>query len=246
MKKKKTNTLIIVALATLANVQAVMAGSPELTPSTASTIAASVEVGYASTNMWRGQDIGQNEASAVVTGSIALPADINFSLIGDYSNSQSTVANQGDLSAVFSKDIADFRFSASYTWFSSGFVTNTGGASQEVGLGVSKTIGPVDLSLTQYIAVDGDNNGYGEFSVDYKNSFGLPFTLDLNASLGYLAEQGEATYVETTLSTEIDTTFCGIVAVPFVSYSISLSEFQGANGNTENEFFGGIAFKRTF
>ena len=244
---KKLNTLFtIVALATLANVQVVMAGSPQLTPSPSPTIDASVEIGYSSTNMWRGQDIGQNEASAVITGSIALPADINLSLIADYSNSQSIEDNQGDLSAVFSKDIADFRFSASYTWFSSGFVTNTGGAAQEVGLGVSRAVGPVDLSLTQYIAVEGDNNSYGEFSVDYKNSFGLPFTLDLNAALGYIAEQSKATYVETTLSTDIDTTFCGIVAVPFVAYSISLSDFQGANGNTENEFFGGIAFKRTF
>ena len=244
---KQLNTLFtIVALATLAK-----AGTSQLSIDTVTdkkpAITSSVEIGYSSTNMWRGQDIGQNEVSAVVTGSIELPADINLSLIADYSNSQSVEDNQGDLSAVFSKNINDlFLFSASYTWFSSGFVTNTGGASQEVGLGISKDIGPVSLSLTQYIAVEGDNNNYGEFSVGYSNSFGLPLTLDLNTSLGYVAEQGEATYVETTLSTKIDTTFCGIVAVPFVAYSISLSDFQGANGNTENEFFGGIAFKRAF
>jgi hypothetical protein len=206
----------------------------------------SVEVGYSSINMWRGQNIGPNEAFAAGTGSIVLPADINLSFIADYSNSQSTVDNQGDLSAAISKDFAGFRFSASYIWYTPSFVTNTGGAVQEVGIGVSKTIGPVDLSLTQYIAVEGDNNQYGEVTVDYKNNFGLPFTLDLNSVLGYIAEQGVATYLETTLSTEIDTTYRGIVALPFVAYSISLSNYQGANGYTDNSFVGGISFKRAF
>lgn len=203
---------------------------------------------YSSDKVWRGSDIGQNEAAATVATSFELPAEIKFDLNADYSVAEGadTVSDEAtDLTAVFSKSVSDYLLSLSYTWYSEGFNQSGNGSAQEVGLTVSKEVGPVTLSLTQFLAIEGDNNAYSEVKGEYSNDFNaLPVELDFTAKLGYLTQEAAFTHAEARISTDFTVTE-EIIAQPFIAYNVDLGEefvdtFSGDN------FFGGVQFKRTF
>jgi len=241
---KKLNTLIVMVAATaFAN-----AGTLEEVVIADNATSVDVTTEYSSERVWRGSDIGQNEAAATVATSIDLPADIGLALSADYSAAEgdTTISDEAtDLTAVFSKSVSDYLLSLSYTWYSEGFDQSGNGGAQEAGLSVSREVGPVTLSLTQYMAIEGDNNGYGELKGEYSNNFDvLPVELDFTARLGYLAQDSAFTHAEARISTDLPVTQ-GIVAQPFVAYSTDLGgEFVDAFSG--DNFFGGIQFKRSF
>jgi len=241
MKKQTQIVKIgIVALATLVNAYA---GTIEGAPSAATPV--TVETVYSSDNVWRGADLGANEASAIISTTTELPADVSLALSADYSNAETDAKDETtELSAIFSKEVADYLVSLSYTWYSQDYAGNEGQA-QEAGLTVSRAVGPIDLSLTQYVGLVGDNNGYSEFAATYSDDFGSSLTLDFRAELGYLAQEGQCTHFETTVSTDIPVVQ-GVTAVPFVSYSLGLDDSVGVHSDMKNLFFGGIEFKKSF
>jgi hypothetical protein len=241
---KKLNTLIVmVAAAAFAN-----AGTLEEAVVVDSATSVDVTTVYSSDRVWRGSDIGQNEAAATVATSLDLPADIGLALSADYSAAEGadTISDEAtDLTAVFSKSVSDYLLSLSYTWYSEGFDQSGTSKAQEVGLSVGKEIGPVSLVLTQYLALQGDNNDYSELAALHSNDFDvLPFELDFEARIGYLAQGADFTHAEARISTDLPVTQ-GIVAQPFVAYSTGLGgEFVDAFSG--DNFFGGIQFKRSF
>lgn len=241
---KKLNTLIVmVAAAAFAN-----AGTIEETVVVETPSIVDVSTSYNTDKVWRGSDIGQNEAVATLTTGFELPAQVGLDLSADYSlaeGSQTVSDEATDVTAVFSKSVADYLLSLSYTWYSEGFdqAGNKGG--QEAGLSVSKDVGPVNLTLTQYLAVQGDNNAYSEIKGVYSNDFGvLPKAVDFTTTVGYLAQDGAFTHAETRISTNVPVVE-GIVAQPFVAYSIDLGGEFVETFSGEN-FFGGVEFKRAF
>lgn len=204
-----------------------------------------VETGYSSENVWRGASLGRDEASALVSTTSSLPADVDLTLSADYSASDAQVKDeQTDLSAVFSKQISDYLVSLSYTWYSQDVAVG-GGQAQEAGLSVSRSLGPVDISLTQYVGLVGDNNSYSELSATYSDDFGSSILFDFRSELGYLAQEGKCTHFETRISTDIPVTQ-GVVAVPFIAYTLGLDDSVGVHSDMSNLFFGGIEFKRSF
>lgn len=242
---KKLNTLIVmVVAAAFAN-----AGTIEqLAATPAATAIVDVTTEYSSEKVWRGSDIGQNEAVATVTTDLELPAEIGLQLSADYSamDGTATTSNEAtDLTAVFSKSVSDYLLSLSYTWYSEGFDQSGNDGAQEVGLSVSRKVGPVNLTLTQYMAVEGDNNGYSELLGAYSSNFNvLPVELDFTARVGYLVQDSVFTHAEARISTDLPVVE-GIVAQPFVAYSTDLGGEFIDNFSGDN-FFGGIQFKRSF
>jgi hypothetical protein len=95
------------------------------------------------------------------------------------------------------------------------------------------------------MSIVGDNNAYSELAATYSDDFGSSLTLDFRAELGYLAQEGQCTHFETTISTDIPVVE-GVTAVPFVSYSLGLDDSVGVHSDMKNLFFGGIEFKKTF
>lgn len=242
---KKLNTLIVmVAAAAFAN-----AGTIEQATVVApATAIVDVTTEYSSEKVWRGSDVGANEAAATVTTDLELPAEIGLQLSADYSNVDGTTTTSDeatDLTAVFSKSVSDYLLSLSYTWYSEGFDQSGAGGAQEVGLSVSKKVGPVNLTLTQFVAVEGDNNGYSELAGAYSSNFNvLPVELDFAARVGYLVQDSAFTHAEARISTDLPV-IEGIVAQPFIAYSTDLGGEFIDNFSGDN-FFGGIEFKRSF
>jgi hypothetical protein len=242
---KKLNTLIVmVVAAAFAN-----AGTIEqLVVTPAATAIVDVTTEYSSEKVWRGSDVGANEAAATVTTDLELPAEIGLQLSADYSamDGTATTSNEAtDLTAVFSKSVSDYLLSLSYTWYSEGFDQSGNDGAQEVGLSVSRKVGPVNLTLTQYLAVEGDNNGYSELLGAYSSNFNvLPVELDFTARVGYLVQDSVFTHAEARISTDLPVVE-GIVAQPFVAYSTDLGGEFIDNFSGDN-FFGGIQFKRSF
>lgn len=241
---KKLNTLIVMTAA----VAFANAGTLEETTVVTGIPTIDVTTEYSSDRVWRGSDIGQNEAAATVTTDLELPAEIKLALSADYSSAEGTdtISDEAtDLTAVFSKNVSDYLLSLSYTWYSEGFNQSGDGSAQEVGLSVSKEVGPVTLSLTQFLAVEGDNNAYSELKGKYSNDFNvLPVELDFTAKLGYLAQDAAFTHAEALISADFAVTE-GIIAQPFVAYSAALGgEFVDAFSG--DNFFAGVQFKRSF
>ena len=220
----------------------------QLVVTPAATAIVDVTTEYSSEKVWRGSDVGANEAAATVTTDLELPAEIGLQLSADYSamDGTATTSNEAtDLTAVFSKSVSDYLLSLSYTWYSEGFDQSGNDGAQEVGLSVSKKVGPVNLSLTQYLAVEGDNNAYSELAGAYSSNFNvLPVELDFTARVGYLVQDSVFTHAEARISTDLPVVE-GIVAQPFVAYSTDLGGEFIDNFSGDN-FFGGIQFKRSF
>lgn len=239
---KNTIKLIKVgSIATFMAVSGVHAGQA----AAESTLPVVVETGYSSDRVWRGASLGEDAANAVVSTTTALPAEVVLDLSANYSNSDSEIKDeQTDLSAVFSKKVSDYLVSLSYTWYSQDQAVG-GGQAQEVGLTVSRAVGPVNVSLTQYVGLVGDSSSYNEISAAYSNNFGSSMKFDFRSELGYLAQEGKCTHFETRISTDIPVTN-EVVAVPFVAYSLGLDDSVGMHSDMSNLFFGGVEFKRTF
>jgi hypothetical protein len=243
---KTKNILKIVAI--LGVCTNMYAGNIEQAVVVENTPTVDVTTEYSSDKVWRGSDLGQNEAAATVATSLDLPADVGLTLSADYSLAEgaATVSDEAtDLTAVFSKSVSDYLLSLSYTWYSEGFDQSGASKAQEVGLSVGREIGPVSLVLTQYLALEGDNNDYSELAALYSNDFNaLPVELDFEARVGYLAQGADFTHAELRVSTDLPVTE-GIIAQPFVAYSTDLGgEFIDAFSG--DNFFGGIQFKRSF
>jgi len=240
---KKLNTLIVMVAATaFAN-----AGTIEQPEVVANAPIVDVTTEYSSEKVWRGSDVGTNEAAATVTTDLELPAEIGLQLSADYSTVDGTTTSDEatDLTAVFSKSVSDYLVSLSYTWYSEGFDQSGDGGAQEAGLSVSKKVGPVNLTLTQYLAIEGDNNAYSELAGAYSSNFNvLPVELDFSARVGYLVQDSVFTHAEARISTDLPV-IEGIVAQPFIAYSTDLGGEFIDNFSGDN-FFGGVQFKRSF
>lgn len=241
----KTVIKLIMAVAAAAFVNA---GTIETTEVDSSSIV-EVSTGYSTDKIWRGTDLGQTEGDVTVVTSFELPVDTTLTVGGNYSlieGSNTTASDEAtELSAALSKDIADYLVSLSYTWYSEGFDRLGVGEAQELGLSVSREIGSVTLTLSQYLAVQGNNNGYSEVSLLHSNNLNvLPFELDFTARVGYLTEVGDFSHAEIRVSADLPVVE-GIIAQPFVAFNTDLGgEF--VQSFTGDNFFGGIQFKRSF
>lgn len=208
----------------------------------------SLETTYASDKVWRGSDLGQNQAEAVLSTSFDLPAEIALGLSAAYetANSDLPTEEETQLTAVFSKSIEQYLLGLSYTWYSEDFDKTGSGQAQEVGLSVARQLGPVGVCLTQYLATEGDNNAYSELALLYSNDFDvLPIEVKFRGELGYKAQDNSFTHAEVRVFTELPVVG-DVVASPFVAYNVQLGDNFITERDSNNLLFGGLEFKKSF
>ena len=241
MKNKHTNKLLAMIISCM-TLNAMAGDVSHLTVTGSESIVDST-VGYASEYVWRGAHVGDAVTSASVGTAFELPTDITLG-INTWYNMTDTDNDEFIGSVAVSKSVADYLVSLSYIWYSVDF-DRTSGESQELGLTVSRSVGSVDLALTQYLALEGDNNSYSELAAKYSTDFNaLPFAVDFYGEVGYVAEHGKLTHALAKVSTDIPV-FEEVVASPFVAASVSLSEASGVRSSS-NYLFAGLEFKRSF
>lgn len=239
---KHTNKLIAMAVG-LMSLNAYAGDLAETVVYTSDTFV-DANVGYASEYVWRGAHVGDDVTSTNMSTSFSLPSDLSLD-VGAWYNMTDTDNDEFIGSFAVSKSVSDYLIALSYTWYSVDF-DRTSGEAQEVGLTVSRYVGPVNVSLTQYVALEGDNNSYSQLAAQYSSDFDvLPFVVDFYGEAGYLAEQGKFTHVLAKISTDIPV-IQDVVASPFVAGSVALSDASSASVPTSNYLFAGVEFKRSF
>ena len=213
-------------------------------------IVSSVDAGYSSSKAWRGARVGDSEGTAAVVAEnlATLPGDVklDLALLQSLADGASTAAQDETRGSVaVTKELEKWLLGVSYHWYSVGFDKVDRGDSQEVGFSVARTVGPVQLSYTQYVDVQGDNGGYSELAALYSNDFNTGITLDFAATLGYLTEEGDFSHAEVKVSTDIPITE-RVYAQPFAAYVVELDNPAGLFADDSNFFYGGVQFKTKF
>lgn len=213
------------------------------TTSNSTDLKLALDSSYSSETVFRGAELGNNQVDGSLSAEFNLPvSDIVMTTKTEYSTVDGS--NQEALvETAFSKSIEDYLIGLSYTWYSQG-LDKQGGQDQEVGFSVSKPIGPVTLSYTQYLAIEGENNGYGELSAKYSLNI-QPIVLDFSSELGYLFEDESFTHTQLMVSTDLPVTE-NIVASPFVAYNLDLGSGFATNIQSDSTFFGGVLMKKRF
>jgi hypothetical protein len=200
---------------------------------------------YTSENVWRGV--------AVTDASAALETRAQHEVFEEFTVSLDAFAATSDTGTDefigtlrVSKEYANTLFGINYAWYSRDF-DRTHGSAQEVGFSLSRMVGPVYLTLTQYLAVQGDNDGYADVRAAYSTDFGkLPFVLDFSSELGVLTEKQKLNHAMIKVSTDI-AIIDGYIVSPFIASSAKLSTVDGSVfADTSNLFYGGIVIKRSF
>lgn len=227
-------------------------------------IESEVHVGYTNEYLFRGLDLGSNlvEAGADVSteynglglsagawyGSFDAPVPTGLPVAGSYSTSEL------DLYAEVSKDLGLFTASVGYIKYinddtSAGLIpvpsTHVLDA-QEVYFSVAKSLYGVDFSVAYFWDIETDNDGYA--ALDASKSFELSSCLTLNtgATLGYLAEQGQAGHL--TAKVSLDYAYSETATIsPFVAASWSLNnDSDTAYADTANELVAGTMLSVSF
>lgn len=198
-----------------------------------------------SENVWRGISVGDANVSADMTTRAEIFEDYTVSLSG-LARATDTDGEEYIGSLSVEKMLLDeWLVGLSQTWYSRGF-DRTGPSASELGLHVSRLVGPVNVGISQYVATAGDNEGYSELTALYSSDFDvLPLAIDFNAELGYLSERGRFSHTGVTVSTTIPFAD-GYAFQPFVGASLELSDTTGLFGNTGNQLYGGFQIKKTF
>lgn len=111
---------------------------------------------------------------------------------------------------------------------------------QEVYFSLSHEFYGVDASLTYFLGVEGDNDGYSEFGLSRSFDINPSVAVNCGTKLGYLVEQGQLTAFTTQLSLDWGFTAHARLS-PFVKWSIALSDDPDtAYEGSKNQLVGGM------
>jgi len=205
-------------------------------PVDASVTAASKEV-------WRGADRGDNLITASVGTAFDLPwgvaLDAGLTLKDNDASDRETV-----LSVKGTKVVSDYGLSVELNYYSEG-TDVVGDVTSEIGFGVSRNVGSVNVSLTQYFALDGESDKYGEVGVGWSGEV-AGREIDVKGALGYVIDETELTHAQVTVGTDFELPH-DFVATPFVTGVLSLaSDAGGIYDNTDTEVLFGVKVSRSF
>ncbi|MDB4396098.1 hypothetical protein N9Z65_00615 [bacterium] len=153
-----------------------------------------VEAAYSSKDLWRGVNQGDNDLSVRVGADLQLLGFVANTSVGwnDSDDQDQFEFSIGTEYGVTVPVLDDVTLHAGFNYYSEG-TDVVGDIGSELGLGVSKDLGLANVTLTQFIATQGDNDGYGELSADFSEVYpGVFFTL----TAGYLLEEIEVTHFE--------------------------------------------------
>jgi len=166
---------------------------------------------YSTQDLWRGQNQGSDDLKIVVG------ADLHFAGFettttlawSDNSAQEELEAGLTVYKDVMIPVIADATLVAQLNYYSEG-TDVVGDVTTELGVGISKAYGFGTVSVTQFFALDGDNDSYGEVSLDVGE---IAPGITLTGILGYLLEDTQATHVEVTATLPS-------LSVPYISLEL--------------------------
>jgi hypothetical protein len=198
----------------------------------------------ASKELFRGADRGDSYIAASVGTEIDLAGATVAAGLTFQDNDASDLETVLSLKAT--KAFAGYDFSVAFNHYTEA-TDLVGDITSELGFGVSKEVGPVDLSLTQYLAVDGDNDNYGEVGVDWKDAIVVANTeIFVKGALGYVLDESELTHAQVTVSTDVQLPW-ELIASPFVTGVLSLSDDAGGiYADADSEVVVGFRVGRSF
>ena len=197
-----------------------------------------------SASIWRGVDVGDETAAVEIASNLEIFEEYT---IGVNAITRVTDTESEDFIGTLNveRQLESWLIGLSQTWYSRGF-DRSGPSSSELGLHISRLFGPVTVSLSQYLATAGDNDGYAGLEAAYSSNFDvLPIVLDFNAELGYLTERGRFSHAGVEVSTMLPFVE-GFSLKPFVGATVELSDTSGVFNNTGNQLYGGFQIKKTF
>ena len=200
---------------------------------------------YSTQDIWRGQNQGDNDFRLEVTTdlpNLGFPAYATLALSDNdlQEELEFTVGGTYGLDVPFIGGVTAF---ADLNYYSEG-TDIVGDVTTELGVGIAKDFAFGTISLAQFIALDGDNDGYGQLSVDFGE---VVSGVDLSTSVGYLLEETKVTHIELVANLPdapvriLDTSLS-----PFIKGVYTFDDRGGIWAEDGFEFVGGIALSRSF
>jgi hypothetical protein len=212
----------------------------------AGTASAEVEyelhTGYSSAYIFRGLDLGQDLTEAgfdVATeyNGLGLSAGIWYGSIQQAPGSNQSY-DEVDIYGEIAKEFEFATLSVGYIHYHFPDNSLAYDDAGEMFFKAAQTFYGIDTSLTYFWDVETDNNGYTELGLGKSLPLSDCVSLGFGGTLGYLAEEGELSHAQ--LSVSLDYAFTETATVsPYVAHSWSLSE-EGLYSGSENELFGGV------
>jgi len=201
---------------------------------------------YTTKDVWRGQHQGDDDLQFGIGADLhVFGIDAATTLNWSSNDNQDEFAFGIGTATDFQLPVlADVNVHVGVNYYSEG-TDVVGDVTSELGIGLSKDYGFGVVSVTQYLALDGDNDGYGEIGVDLGE---VAPGISVTVTAGYLLEEFEVTHLE--LSADLpaqEVPFIGLEASPFVKGVYTLDDRGGIwAGNDGFEFVAGVGLSRTF
>ncbi len=243
MNKKLYSMLAAVAFATAGSASAsVVSTGGELISSLLSH-PFEVNATVASQELFRGTKVGDSLISAGVSTEWAIPGDGVLNVgVGFEENSDADFETL--FSAKATKAVGDYDLSVEYNYFSEGSKV-VGDITSELGVGVARTVGDVDVSVTQFIALDGDNDNYGEVGVGLSREIAGK-VVDIKGAVGYVIDGTDLTHAQVTLSHDLTINPFDLKVTPFVTGVLVLEDVGGIYSGAEDEVIFGVSVGKAF
>ena len=207
-----------------------------------------LHTGYTSEYIFRGINFGQDlvEAGADAAtewNGIGLSAGAWY---GSFDSAEDSL-NELDLYAEASKDLGFMTAAVGYIkYINSDENGITVDDAQEVYFSLGRDLGFVNVGLTYFWDIETDNDGYSELTLDKSFELSGCLTLNVGATLGYLAEHGQLSHTSAKVSLDYGFTETATVS-PFALASWSLNNDNDTiYADTDNELVGGVMLSVDF
>ena len=236
----------MIAAAGIASAGSASADSIAILPDSVATGLSYGVVGtYSTQDIWRGQKQGDDDFRLGVTAELGLfgvPTNAKLAW------SENDLQNEFEFSLGTARDftlpvVGDVVGHVTFNYYSEG-TDVVGDVESEFGVGFGKDLGLASVSLTQFIAVEGDNSGYGEIGANFGEVYE---GISLTGTLGYVLDDFKATHVELTADLPnlpfevLDTTF-----TPFLKGVYTFDGREGIWANDGAEFIAGLSLSKSF
>jgi len=200
---------------------------------------------YSTQDIWRGQHQGDDDFRLGVTAELGL---FGVPTSAKLAWSENELQNEFEFSLGTARDftipvVGDVVGHVTFNYYSEG-TDVVGDVESELGVGFGKDLGLASVSLTQFIAVEGDNSGYGEIGANFGEVYE---GISLTGTLGYVLDDFKATHVELTADLPnlpfevLDTAF-----TPFLKGVYTFDGREGIWANDGAEFIAGLSLSRSF
>tara|TARA_R110001592_G_scaffold361546_1_gene672439 strand:+ start:2069 stop:2776 length:708 start_codon:yes stop_codon:yes gene_type:complete len=196
---------------------------------------------YTTQDIWRGQNQGDDDFRLDLTTDLDLLGVPSFASLAwsENDNQNEMEFSLGAAHGLTLPVLGGVTGNVVFNYYSEG-TDIVGDVKSELGLGLSFA----NYSVTQFVALDGDNDSYGEIGADFGELYEGIF---VTGTLGYLLEDLKATHIEVVAKLPdfpvrvLDTSIS-----PFVKGVYTFDGREGIWTNDGFEVVGGIGLSRSF